>query len=91
LFGHSSAARATPDAIIGAASAPPDRMSARRRGRITFFIVETSTEPFLGRGVYRSGVCVQQRNAGKNAARRNVSPPTELTKNGIEARLAERR
>jgi hypothetical protein len=56
-----------------------------------FFIVETSTEPFLGRGVYRSGVRVQQRNAGKNAARRNVSSPTELTKNGIEARLAERR
>src|SRR5215207_9362158 len=49
LFGQSSAARATPDAIIGAASAPADRMSARRRGRITFFI---GTKPplnlFLG-------------------------------------------
>src|SRR5215218_8173760 len=38
LLGQSSAARAMPDAIIGAASAPPDRMSARRRGRITFLI-----------------------------------------------------
>ena len=69
LFGQSSAARATPDAIIGAANAPPDRMSARRRGRITFFI---GTKPplnlFLARGVYRSGVRVQQRNAGKNEA-----------------------
>jgi hypothetical protein len=40
LFGHSSVARATPDAIIGAVNAPADRMSARRRGRITLFIVK---------------------------------------------------
>ena len=43
LLGQSLCARATPDPIIGAAimgavSAPPDRMSARRRGRISFVI-----------------------------------------------------
>jgi hypothetical protein len=30
-------------------------------------------------------------NAGENAAARNVFPSSELTENGIEARLAERR
>jgi hypothetical protein len=37
LFGQSSAARARPEPIIGAASAPPDSNSARRRGNMSFF------------------------------------------------------
>src|SRR4051812_27464343 len=58
LFGQASAARATLEATIGAARAPPDRMSARRRDTNLFnaYSLTTTTSLHTGRDPTRTMV-----------------------------------